>query len=185
MAFPPGPIAGTGPAAVRTGAVARGAAAPYPEGVPAPADRFAINGYGTIATAVKPPFTTLTAYNLNSGTIKWQIPLGDDLRLLANGVTGTGTAHQMKTGMIVSASGLVFVSSGDNKVRALDAANGKELWSATLGAPTQGGPAMYELNGRQYLVVTASDVGLRYGRLPGSAPTSGPTGVIVYALPSR
>ena len=38
-----------------------------------------------MASATKPPYTTLTAYDLNAGTIKWQVPLGDDLATLAAG----------------------------------------------------------------------------------------------------
>ena len=85
------------------------------------------------------------------------IGLGDDLRLATRGITGTGTALQMKTGVIPTATGLVFVSSGDNKIRALDAATGKDLWSTSLGAPTQGSPAMYELDGHQYVLVAGGE----------------------------
>jgi quinoprotein glucose dehydrogenase len=189
ISFPPGPVVASGPAGVRpTGGARTGGpfGGGYPEGVSGPAERFTINGYGTMPTIVKPPYTTLTAYNLNDGTIRWQIGLGDDLRLAHRGVTGTGTALQLKTGMIPTAAGMIFVTSGDNNVRAYDAADGKELWVAPLGAPTQGGPAMYEHEGRQYLLVTASNVGLRYGGRGGSvATTPGPTGYIAYALPRR
>ena len=54
--------------------------------------RYVTDGFGLYPTIVNPPYTTLTAYDLNSGTIKWQIGLGDDLRLVGQGVTGTGTA---------------------------------------------------------------------------------------------
>ena len=58
--------------------------------------RYVTDGFGLYPTIVNPPYTTLTAYDLNKGTIKWQIGLGDDLRLVGQGVTGTGTAatHQ-------------------------------------------------------------------------------------------
>ena len=42
-----------------------------------------MNGYGLHSNIVKPPFTTLTSYDLNTGTIRWQVPLGDDPRLIA------------------------------------------------------------------------------------------------------
>jgi len=182
LVFPAGPVVASGSAAVRPPPAGRGAAPAYPDGMVAPPNRYTINGYGTIPTAMKPPYTTLTSYDLNRGTIKWQIGLGDDLRLIAKGITGTGTAQQMKTGVMPTAGGLVFVTSGDNRLRALDADTGRELWSASLGAPTQGSPAMYELDGRQYVLVTASDVGLRYGRLPGAPATTGPTGYTAFAL---
>ena len=48
-----------------------------------------MNGYGLHpARSSSRPIRTLTSYDLNKGTIKWQVPLGDDLRLLAQGVRG-------------------------------------------------------------------------------------------------
>ena len=38
-----------------------------------------------MANATKPPYATLTAYDLNKGTIKWQVPVGDDPATIANG----------------------------------------------------------------------------------------------------
>src|SRR4030095_15844791 len=122
--------------------------------------------------------------DLNAGTIKWQIGLGDDLRLVGRGITGTGTAATIKGGWIVTASGLVFATAADRKVHVYDSANGRQIIEFPLGAATTGGPSMYELNGRQYLLVTASGGTGRGG--PGAAITpgpAGPTGIIAYALP--
>jgi quinoprotein glucose dehydrogenase len=186
--FRPGPVVASGPAAVRP-ARGRGASpfgGGYPEGVESPRERFTINTFGTQPAIVAPPYTSLTAYDLNRGVIRWQVGLGDDVRLRDSGVKDTGTALQLKTGLITTATGLVFATSADNKVRAFDASNGKVLWTSELGAPTQGGPAMYELNGRQYLLVTSANVGLRYPGAAGTRQTgSGPTGYIAYALPRR
>jgi glucose dehydrogenase len=136
--------------------------------------RYVTDGFGLYPMIVNPPYTTLTAYDLNQGTIKWQIGLGDDLRLVEQGVTGTGTAATIKGGMIVTGSGLVFVTAADRKVHVYDSANGREVCALPLGGPTSGGPSMYELGGRQYLLVTA-------GR--GAGPSaSGPTGIVAYAL---
>jgi quinoprotein glucose dehydrogenase len=41
--------------------------------------------------ANKPPWSTLTAYDLNKGTIKWQIPLGSVTELAAKGIKDTGS----------------------------------------------------------------------------------------------
>ncbi len=65
--------------------------------------RYLTQGFGLYPTIVNPPYTTLTAYDLNKGTIKWQIGLGDDLRLVEQGVTGTGTAGTAKGGIIPTA----------------------------------------------------------------------------------
>ena len=133
----------------------------YPEGVEAPAERYTMDGYGLFEDIVKPPNMTITAYDLNKGTIKWQVPLGDDPRLIAKGILGTGTAGDFKLGVIPTAGGLVFVAGGDDRIRAIDAATGKQVWIVQLGAARRGIPSMYELNGRQYLLMTASGAGHR------------------------
>jgi glucose dehydrogenase len=109
---------------------------------------------------IAPPWTSLTAYDLNDGTIKWKIPLGEVPHLAAKGFKNTGT-HYPKVGPVVTAGGLIFTGTRDKKVRALDASNGKVLWEHELDAALEGIPAVYELNGRQYIVFCASaQVGL-------------------------
>ena len=54
--------------------------------------------------AIAPPWTTLTAYDLNQGTIKWQVPLGEVPELAAKGIKNTGS-HFPKVGPIVTAGG--------------------------------------------------------------------------------
>ena len=57
----------------------------YPPGVKVPEVRM-YTGYGMNGTIVKPPYSTLTAYDLNTGAIKWQVPAGgDDARAVAEG----------------------------------------------------------------------------------------------------
>jgi quinoprotein glucose dehydrogenase len=110
--------------------------------------------------------------------------LGDDLRLIAQGVTGTGSAATTKGGMIVTSTGLVFATAADRKVHIYDSATGDEVTSLPLGGPTSGQPAMFEEAGRQYLLVTAAS---KLGPTPIDlvpAPHTGPTGIVAYALPS-
>ena len=187
-ALPPGPVVERGPAKVRE-TPARGTGAPpaaYPEGVEAPKDRLVMESYGLYPTLINPPYTTLTAYDLNKGTIKWQIGLGDDLRLVAQGVRGTGSAQLIKGSAIPTATGLLFVNAPDRKVHIYDADTGRQLHELPLGAMSSGSPSMYEFNGRQYLLVTASEAGARGASAlgPGTPEAGpGPTGVIAYALP--
>jgi len=140
------------------------------------------DGFGLYPTIVRPPYTTLTAYDLNAGAIAWQKGLGDDLRLSPLGITGTGSAATVKGGLIVTGTGLVFATAADRKVHVYDTSHGGELATLPLGGPTSGGPSMYEHGGRQYLLVTASPV---QPSGPGAVPTphDGPTGLIAYALP--
>jgi quinoprotein glucose dehydrogenase len=140
------------------------------------------DGFGLYPTIISPPWTTLTAYDLNTGTIAWQKGLGDDLRLAAQGITGTGSAAAVKGSMIVTASGLLFATAADRKVHVYDTDTGTELATLPLGGPTSGAPSMYENAGRQYLLVTASAT---QPTGPAAVPTphAGPTGIVAYALP--
>jgi len=140
------------------------------------------DGFGLYPTIIKPPYTTLTAYDLNTGTIAWQKGLGDDLRLLPKGIRGTGSAMTVKGGLIVTGTGLVFATAADRKVHVYDSDNGTEVAVLPLGGPTSGGPSMYEHGGRQFLLVHASGA---QPAGPGAIPTphQGPTGLVAYALP--
>ena len=145
--------------------------------------RYVTEGFGLYPTIVSPPYTTLTSYDLNSGTIRWQIGLGDDLRLVDKGIKGTGTAASVKGGLIVTSTGLVFATAADRKVHVYDSGTGQQLWELPLGAPTSGAPSMYEHGGRQFLLVTASSAAGRGAPPPSSS--NDPIGIIAYALPRQ
>ena len=185
--FPPGPVVGRGGAQARPAIASRGRGfgpRPYPDGVEQ-LPQYVINAYGTIGILMKPPFTTLTKYDLNSGAIKWTIGLGDDARLAAHGVTGTGVT-QMRSSLIVTASGLIFAPGGDSRFRAYDTDTGKVLWTTTLAGTIRGGHSMYEIEGRQYVLVAASGDTPPAGPWPVSEDGANlPTGYVAYALPEK
>jgi quinoprotein glucose dehydrogenase len=142
---------------------------------------------------MKPPFTTIVKYDLNEPAIKWRIGFGDDPSLAARGITGTGVP-QMRNSIIVTESGLVFGAGRDNQIRAWDSETGKQLWSSRFGGNFIGSPAMYEMEGRTYLLVTAagSAGGPGAGAAPataGALPTppavDGPMGWVAYSLPGK
>jgi quinoprotein glucose dehydrogenase len=128
------------------------------------------SGFGYMSTStgvppIRPPWTSLTAYDLNEGTIKWKIPLGEVPELARKGITNTG-AQFPKGGPVVTAGGLVFTQTRDRKVRAFDEDTGKELWQAELPAALEGVPAVYEANGREYVVFCAAAPDAGYGKSP-------------------
>lgn len=128
--------------------------------------------------AIGPPWTQLTAYDLNKGTIKWKIPLGEAPELAARGIRNTGTIYP-KLGPVVTAGGLIFTATRDRVVRALDEETGKVLWETQLDSAMEGIPAVYEVDGREYLVVCAA---APLQRSP--APSGKPQGsYVAFALP--
>jgi glucose dehydrogenase len=153
---------------------------PYPEGVEdLPANRY-YTGYNVMGNMVKPPYSTLTAYDLSSGTIKWQVPNGDDLRAVQEGIHDTG-AIGIRVGMVTTSAGLIFMAGGDQKIRAYDQETGKVLWTAKLPGQSEGIPAMYESGGRQYLIVNASQASEDEDAGNKEKPTH-PRGYIAFAL---
>jgi quinoprotein glucose dehydrogenase len=162
---------------------------PYPEGVQAPAVRY-YTDWGLFPDKpyiIGPPWSSLVAYDLNKGTIKWKVPLGQDPITAAQGEKETGALGAEHHGIIVTATGLIFAGASDGELRAYDEETGKVLWTFTLPAGSEGIPSMYEVNGRQYLVVPASS-SLNPGgghALPGKAvaPQSISRGYVVFALP--
>jgi quinoprotein glucose dehydrogenase len=156
---------------------------PYPTEVEVPRARY-VSEYGVMASATKPPYTTLTAYDLNAGTIKWQIAPGDDPATQARGgPAGTGGVGA-RNGMAVTKAGMVFLAGGDGKVRAYDEDTGQVLWTGTLPGPSSGVPVTYEAKGRQFVVFAAQPGGFRGLGRGGETPAAdAPRGYIAFALP--
>ena len=123
--------------------------------------------------AIKPPWGTLSAIDLNTGEYRWRITLGEHAALRARGVPPTGT--EMYGGPIVTAGGLVFIAATmDAKLRAFDKSTGALLWEAQLPAAGYATPSTYRVNGKQYVVVAAG--GGKLGTRSGDA-------YVAFALP--
>ena len=104
---------------------------------------------------VEPPWGTLTAIDLDGGELAWQIPLGEFPELAAQGLRNTGTENY--GGPVVTAGGLVFIgaTNHDSKFRAFDKATGRLLWETGLPAGGNATPAVYQVGGRQFVVIAA------------------------------
>jgi quinoprotein glucose dehydrogenase len=102
--------------------------------------------------AISPPWGTMTAIDLNTGEFIWKNALGEYPELKAKGIPATGTENY--GGPVVTAGGLLFIAATrDGKFRCFNKANGKLLWETDLPAPGFATPSVYEINGKQYIVI--------------------------------
>jgi glucose dehydrogenase len=135
-------------------------------------------------SAMGPPWSTLTAYDLNEGTILWQVPNGGITELEAQGHKDTG-ARLPRGGPVVTAGGLIFAATAsDHKVRAYDQDTGKVLWTYDLPTGSDGVPAVYQAGGREYIAFcVAGGDGYQSPRSSGAAPPM--NSYMVFALPRK
>jgi quinoprotein glucose dehydrogenase len=101
--------------------------------------------------AIMPPWGTLTAIDLNQAKIVWRDTLGDYPELKARGIH-SGTENY--GGSVVTAGGLLFIAAtSDAKFRAFNKRTGQLLWETDLPAAGFATPAIYELDGKEYVVI--------------------------------
>jgi quinoprotein glucose dehydrogenase len=144
---------GSAPTAAMQAMVRSYAEPDYPEGIEAPPSRYK-TGYGNERYVIGPPWSTITAYDLNTARIKWQTPFGD-LPQAGPSDKLRGNAYP-KSGIVVTAGGVVLFAGNDSKLYGLDSATGKLIFSKDLPNGSQGVPAVYEVNGREYVLLAVS-----------------------------
>lgn len=124
-----------------------------------------------------PPWGQLSAVDVNTGKIKWQVPLGvsDDLPADRRNTGRVNLGNPM-----VTAAGLAFIgATDDSRLRAFDTMTGSLLWEAKLPATASTGPVSYRgKDGRQYIAVVAT--GGNNAGVPSTADD-----VMAFALPGR
>jgi len=136
---------------------------------------------------VKPPYSVISAIDVNNGTIKWQIPHGETPDFIRNhpklkglNIPRTGqTSFQIGTlvtkGLVIAGDSQVTTTEDRPRgamLRAYDKNNGQEVGSVWMPAQQSGSPMTYMVNGKQYIIVAVSG-GIYSGEY------------IAYALPSK
>jgi quinoprotein glucose dehydrogenase len=123
---------------------------------------------------VKPPYSRITAIDLDRGEFRWQVPFGATPNTILNhpalkgltlpplGRPGNNSATLVtKTLLIAGESNVGPTPSGARgaMLRAFDKATGREVGAVYLPAPQSGSPMTYMLNGKQFIVVAISGSG--------------------------
>ena len=145
--------------------------------IPENDEPYGFNGYSFYLDpeghpAIDPPFGTLTAIDLNTGNIVWQVPLGEDPQYKKMGIPNSGMFN--RGGGIATAGGLIFIgATGDNMFRAFDQQTGRTLWEYQLPGMASAIPSTYAVGSKQYVVVSVN--GEQHNNFKG--------GYIAFALP--
>lgn len=102
--------------------------------------------------AISPPWGTMHAIDLNSGDFIWSVVLGETPELKVQGYPQTGCENY--GGPVVTKNGLLFIgATKDGYFRAFNKFTGKLLWEYKLPAAAFATPAMYEVNGKQFIAI--------------------------------
>jgi quinoprotein glucose dehydrogenase len=130
---------------------------------------------------IGPPWSQLTAYDLNTGKKIWQIPNGT-----VPGLKDPNTGSQFpRGGVLVTAGGLVLVATPtDRKLRAYDGDNGKVIWEFDLPNVSEGVPTVYQVAGKEYIAFCVGGGAIDQPRTT-TLPAAGPGAYMVFALPDK
>ncbi len=140
---------------------------------------------------VKPPYGVLTAIDLNTGEIKWQVPHGETpdnirnnpaLRGLDIPMTGQGGSLGLLVTKTLVVLGERQVTSPPGRergamLRAYDKETGENVGAVLMPGGQTGSPMTYMADGKQYIVVairSGSGSEYRAFTLPGNMASRGP-----------
>jgi quinoprotein glucose dehydrogenase len=120
---------------------------------------------------LKPPYSTISAINVDKGEILWQIPAGETPDAVRNhpllkgmtiprtGQSGYNIGTLVTKSLVIAGEGLVTTTPDHPRgamLRAYDKGTGKEVGAVWMPAQQSGSPMTYMVNGRQYIIVAVS-----------------------------
>lgn len=123
---------------------------------------------------VKPPYSRITAIDLDRGEFRWQVPFGATPEAIRNhpalrglnlpplGRQGNNVGTLVTKTLVVAGEGNYGPTPGGQRgamLRAFDKATGAEVGAVYMPAPQTGSPMTYMLDGTQYLVVAIGGAG--------------------------
>jgi quinoprotein glucose dehydrogenase len=166
--------AGKTPMMVNASGANQGADAPLPvrkAAAPAPADDddrpLTVKGLPII----KPPYATISAIDLDTGEIKWQIAHGETPDFIRNnpalkgmniprtGQTSYNIGTLLTKTLVIAGDSMVTTTADHPRgamLRAYDQASGKEVGAVWMPAPQSGSPMTFMHNGKQYIIIAVS-----------------------------
>ncbi|CAN5211362.1 hypothetical protein BH23BAC1_BH23BAC1_33170 [soil metagenome] len=125
--------------------------------------------------AMKPPWGTLNAIDLNTGEYVWKVVYGTTPELEAEGHPQTGSENY--GGPVITAGNLLFIAgTKDEMFRAYNKKTGELIWETKLPAAAFATPSTYEVNGKQYVVLACG--GTKLGAPKGDS-------YVAFALPDN
>ncbi len=152
-----------------------GADAPMPARKPAAPAGSGDEGFKPLTvnglSIIKPPYSTISAIDLDSGEIKWQIAHGETPDYVRNnpalkgidiprtGQTTFNIGTLVTRSLVIAGDGMVTTTADHPRgamLRAYDQANGKEVGAVWMPAQQSGSPMTFMVNGKQYIIVAVS-----------------------------
>jgi len=122
-----------------------------------PVNFMTVNFPGGSMTAAAPPWSEMVKYDLNTGDIVWRIPTGVQEAPPEYNIPNTTGVQFPRNAPLVTGGGLIFFATGpERKLHAYARDNGKELWQHSLPNGAEGMPATYQVNGRQFVVLSVA-----------------------------
>jgi quinoprotein glucose dehydrogenase len=129
----------------------------YPAEVNVPVNRY-YTSYGLgYPFLLNPPWSSITAYDMNTGEIQWSKPLGEEPQAVKKGFNKTGVpTGSQRNGVIVTSNGLLFTTVTNGRIYAMDASSGEILWTGEMPLGIASMPSMYEVDGRVFIAINAT-----------------------------